>query len=168
MLPRTSARIHLDHLRFNFREIVKKIAPARLIPVVKADAYGHGAIPVSRCLVDEGADFLAVAQYPEARELRDSGIDVPILIFGRLFPDELPEAVRAGFRITLFGVEDIRWIERVPGSHAARVHVNVETGMGRVGVLFDQEPELLRPFDTLAALCLGGIVQSFCHLGRGR
>ncbi|MBR9985275.1 MAG: alanine racemase [Desulfosarcina sp.] len=144
---RTSARIHLDHLRFNFREIVKKIAPARLIPVVKADAYGHGAIPVSRCLVDEGADFLAVAQFQEARELRDSGIDVPVLIFGRLFPDELPEAIRAGFRITLFGVEDIRWIERVPGSQTARVHVNVETGMGRVGVLLDQEPEF---FDHLA------------------
>ena len=143
---RTSAWIHLDHLRFNFREIVKKIAPARLIPVVKADAYGHGAIPVSRCLVDQGADFLAVAQYQEARELRDSGIDVPILIFGRLFPDELPEAIRAGFRITLFGVEDIRWIERVPGSLSARVHVNVETGMGRVGVLVDQEPEF---FDHL-------------------
>ncbi len=147
MHPRTSARIHLDRLRFNFREIVKKIAPARLIPVVKADAYGHGAIPVSRCLVGEGADFLAVAQYQEARELRDSGIDVPILIFGRLFPDELCGAIRAGFRITLFGVEDIRWIERVPGSQAACVHVNVETGMGRVGVLIDQEPEF---FDHLA------------------
>jgi alanine racemase len=146
MHPQTCARIHLDRLRFNFREIRKKIAPARLIPVVKADAYGHGAIPVSRCLIDEGADFLAVAQYQEARELRDSGIDVPILIFGRLFPDELPEAIRAGFRITLFGVEDIRWIERVPGSQAACVHVNVETGMGRAGVLFDQEPEF---FDHL-------------------
>ncbi|MEE4112071.1 MAG: alanine racemase [Desulfobacteraceae bacterium] len=147
MRPRTSARIYLDHLRFNFGEIAKRIAPARLIPVVKADAYGHGAIPVSRCLVDEGADFLAVAQYQEARELRDSGIDVPILIFGRLFPDELPGAIRAGFRISLFGVEDIRWIERVPGSQAACVHVNVETGMGRVGVLIDQEPEF---FDHLA------------------
>ena len=146
MHPRTCARIHLDHLRFNYREIRKKIAPAGLIPVVKADAYGHGAIPVSRCLVDEGADFLAVAQYQEARELRDSGIDVPILIFGRLFPDQLPAAIRAGFRITLFGVEDIRWIERVPGSQAACVHVNVETGMGRVGVLLDQEPEF---FDHL-------------------
>ena len=147
MHPRTCARIHLDHLRFNFREIRKKIAPARLIPVVKADAYGHGAISVSRCLVNEGADLLAVAQYQEAMELRDSGIDVPILIFGRLFPDEIPEAIRAGFRITLFGVEDIRWIEKVPGNQAAHVHVNVETGMGRVGVLPEREPEF---FDHLA------------------
>ena len=147
MHPRTCAWIHLNHLRFNFREIRNKIAPARPIPVVKADAYGHGAIPVARCLVDEGTDLLAVAQFQEAMELRHSGIDVPILIFGRLFPDELPEAMRAGFRITLFGVEDIRWIEKAPGSQAAKVHVNVETGMGRVGVLPKREPEF---FDHLA------------------
>ena len=141
MHPRTCAWIHLDHLRFNFREIRNKIAPARPIPVVKADAYGHGAVPVARCLVDEGGDLLAVAQYQEAMELRHSGIDVPILIFGRLFPDEIPEAMRAGFRITLFGAEDIRWIENAPGSQTAQVHVNVETGMGRVGVLPEREPE---------------------------
>ena len=146
MHPRTCARIHLDRLRFNFHGIRKQIAPSRLIPVVKADAYGHGAIPVSRCLVDEGADMLAVAQYQEAMELRDSGIDVPILIFGRLTPDELPNAMRAGFRISLFGIDDIRWIEKAPGDQSAHVHVNVETGMGRVGVLLTQEPNF---FDHL-------------------
>jgi alanine racemase len=147
MNPQTCARIHLDHLRFNFREIRKKIAPARLIPVVKADAYGHGAVPVSRCLVEEGGDMLAVAQYREAMELRESGIDVPILIFGRLFPDELPDAIRAGFRISLFTTDDIRWIERASGSQAAHVHVKVETGMGRVGVQPEREPDF---FETLS------------------
>ena len=140
MHPRTCARIHLDHLRFNYHEVLKRIAPARLIPVVKADAYGHGAVAVSRCLVDEGTSLLAVAQFQEAMVLRDSGIEVPILIFGRLMPNELPEAIRAGFRITLFGVEDIDWIEKIPGNSPAHVHVNVETGMGRVGVLLDREP----------------------------
>jgi alanine racemase len=147
MQPRTCARIHLDHLRCNFREIRNRIAPARLIPVVKADAYGHGAILVARCLVDEGADFLAVAQFQEALALRESGLEVPVLIFGRLFPDELPEAMRAGFRMTLSCMQDIRWIEEVPGNRAAHVHVNVETGMGRVGVLLDREPEF---FDHLS------------------
>jgi alanine racemase len=146
MHPCTCAYIHLDHLRFNYREITKQISPARLIPVVKADAYGHGAVEVSRCLVDEGASLLAVAQFQEAMALRDSGIDVPILIFGRIMPEELPEAIRAGFRITVFGEEDIRWIEQLTGSGQAHVHVNVETGMGRVGVLLDREPDF---FDRL-------------------
>jgi alanine racemase len=146
MHPRTCAQIHLDHLRFNFREIRKKIAPADLIPVVKADAYGHGAAAVSRCLVNEGAALLAVAQFQEAMELRESGVDVPILVFGRLFPDELPHAIRVGLRITLFGTEDIAWIAQVPGSQPARVHVNVETGMGRVGVMPDRQADF---FDAL-------------------
>lgn len=135
MQPVTCARIHLDHLRANYREITRAIAPARLIPVVKADAYGHGAVAVSRTLVDAGAGLLAVAQYGEAMTLRESGIDVPILIFGRLFPDELIGAIRAGFHITLFGPADIRWIHKLPSDYPAHVHVNVETGMGRVGVL---------------------------------
>ena len=140
MIHRTCARIHLDHLRHNFRAIQRTIAPARLIPVVKADAYGHGAVVVSRCLVDQGARMLAVAQFQEAMALRDSGIEIPILIFGRVFPDALPEAIRSGFRITLFGAEDIDWIERAAGQQPAHVHVNVETGMGRVGLLPDREP----------------------------
>lgn len=139
----TCARIHLNRLRFNYREICKKIAPARLIPVVKADAYGHGAVPVSRCLVDEGAELLAVAQYQEAMELRESGIRIPILVFGRIMPDVLPEAIRAGFRITLFGEEDIDWIEKASGSQQAAVHVNFETGMGRVGVMPDRVTQFL-------------------------
>ena len=114
-----------------------------MIPVVKADAYGHCASVVSKCLVKEGAKMLAVAQFQEAMELRDNGIHVPILIFGRLFPEELPDAILAGFRITLFGVEDIDWIEKTSGSRRAVVHVNFETGMGRVGVTPDRVPQFL-------------------------
>ncbi|GAB6907520.1 Alanine racemase 1 [Desulfosarcina cetonica] len=135
MFARTLATIHLDHLRANYRQIQQHIQPARLIPVVKADAYGHGAVAVSRCLVEAGAHLLAVAQFQEAMTLRDSGIQAPILIFGRLFPDELPAAIRAGFRISLFCREDLGWVEEAAGDQPAHVHVKVETGMGRVGVL---------------------------------
>lgn len=161
MHPRTCARIHLEHLRFNFREIRKKIAPARLIAVVKADAYGHGAVAVSRCLVDEGAQLLAVAQFEEAMELRDSGIDAPILIFGRLFPNELADAIRAGFRITLCAREDIRWIEQASGDQPAYVHVNVETGMGRVGVMPDQQSDFFNHLIHSRRCILEGVYSHF-------
>jgi alanine racemase len=157
----TYARIHLDRLRFNFHQIQKKIAPARLIPVVKADAYGHGAIAISKCLVNEGALLLAVAQFQEAMELRDSGIDVPILIFGRLFPKELKDAIRAGFRITLFGVEDIRWIEALSSTRPAHVHVNMETGMGRVGVLPSQEETFFQALSQSNRCIWEGIYSHF-------
>ncbi len=140
MSAKTFAEINLDHLIYNIRAIQQKIFPSDIIPVVKADAYGHGAVAVTKRLVKDGFKMFAVAQFQEAMELRESGISQPILIFGRLFPDEIPEAIKAGFRITLFGEADIRWIEKAGQEKSANVHVNVDTGMGRIGVLPDREP----------------------------
>ncbi len=144
---RTVAEIHLDHLAHNARAIRDRVAPAQVIPVVKADAYGHGAIPVTRRLLREGFSMFAVARLEEALELRESGISSPILVFGRLFPDEIPQAVQADLRISLFGNEDLDWIEAARQSKPAHVHVKFDTGMGRVGVL---APERLQLQDRLA------------------
>ncbi len=148
MSTKTFAEINLNNLVHNVNAIKEKVAPSEIIPVVKANAYGHGAVAVTKRLLKEGLSRFAVAQFKEAMELRDSGISSPILIFGRLFPDEIPEAINAGFRISLFGTEDIRWIEKANPKKPANVHVNVETGMGRIGVLLDREPDF---FDTLLA-----------------
>jgi alanine racemase len=140
MNAKTYAEINLDHLIYNIRAIQQKVFPSEIIPVVKADAYGHGAVAVTKRLVKDGFKIFAVAQFQEAMELRESGISQPVLIFGRLFPNEIPEAIKAGFRITLFGEADLRWIEKAGQEKPANVHVNVETGMGRIGVLLDREP----------------------------
>ena len=148
MTTKTVAQINLNNLVHNVNAIRKKVAPSDIIPVVKANAYGHGAVAVTRRLVKEEITGFAVAQFQEALELRDSGISQPILIFGRLFPDEIPEAIKAGFRITVFGKEDIRWIEKAGQEKPANVHVNIDTGMGRIGVLFELGPDF---FDELLA-----------------
>ncbi len=142
----TCAEINLNNLAYNIHAIQQKVLPSKLIPVVKADAYGHGAVPVTKRLVKEGFKIFAVAQFQEAMDLRESGFTQSILILGRLFPGEIPGAIKAGFRITVFGKEDIRWIEEAGQELHAFVHVNVETGMGRMGVLLDQEPDF---FDYL-------------------
>jgi alanine racemase len=146
MNHRTCAEINLDNLASNIRAIQQKVLPSKVIPVLKADAYGHGVIPVAKRLAREGFKVFAVAQFQEAMELRESGFRQPVLIFGRLFPREIPEAIRAGFRISVFGEQDIRWIEEAAQELPAFVHVNVETGMGRVGLLVDQQPSF---FDYL-------------------
>ena len=122
MNTQTCAEINLDHLVFNFKAIRQKVNPAKLIPVVKADAYGHGAVSVSRCLAAEGVDLFAVALFEEALELRESGLTQPILIFGRLFPHEIRTAIEADFRITLFGEEDLQWIEKAGADRPAHPH----------------------------------------------
>jgi alanine racemase len=137
----TLAEINLSHLSHNILAVQQRVSPSMVIPVVKADAYGHGAVPVTKHLVKEGFKFFAVAQFQEAMELRESGVTKPILIFGRLFPEEIPFAIKAGFRMSVFGKEDIRWIENAGQEQWANVHVNLDTGMGRMGVLPDQESD---------------------------
>ena len=144
----TRAEINLDNLSHNIRAIQQKVSPSGVIPVVKADAYGHGAVPVSKRLAREGFTMVAVSRLEEAMELRESGVAQSILIFGRLFPDEIPAAIKAGFRLTVCCVEDIRWIEEARQEQPAFVHVNVDTGMGRIGLMAKQAPpcfdELIR------------------------
>jgi len=142
----TRAEINLDNLSYNIRAIQQKVSPSRVIPVVKADAYGHGAVPVSRRLAKEGFTMVAVSRLEEAMELRESGVVQSILIFGRLFPDEIPAAIKAGFRLTVCGAEDIRWIEEAAQEQPALVHVNLDTGMGRMGLIHHQASQC---FDEL-------------------
>lgn len=144
----TYAEVNLDNLAHNVNCIRGKVAPAKIIAVVKANAYGHGAVPVARRLVREGVGMFAVARFGEAMELRESGIRRPVLVLGRLFGRQIPEAVKAGLRITLFGEEDLRWVEGAVTDTPATVHVKVETGMGRTGVLAAGVPGF---FERLAA-----------------
>lgn len=143
---KTYAEIDLNNLAYNVGKIREKVAPARVIAVVKADAYGHGAVPVTKRLVAEGLDRFAVARFQEAMELRESGITEPILVLGRIFPGDIAQAIKAGIRITAFGEEDLRWIEDAGADLPAFVHVKLETGMGRMGILPEKAPHF---FDRL-------------------
>ncbi|MFW6147617.1 MAG: alanine racemase, partial [Thermodesulfobacteriota bacterium] len=147
MKPESRAEINLNNLSFNILAIQRKVWPSRLIPVVKADAYGHGAVPVSKHLQKKGFTMMAVSSLEEALELRESGVTQSILIFGRLFPDEIRTAIKAGFRMTICGADDIYWIEQAAQVQPAYVHVNIDTGMGRIGVMADQTSQC---FDELA------------------
>lgn len=99
--------------------------PSPLCAVVKADAYGHGVGPVARAALRGGASWLAVATADEARELRTAGVDGPILVMGALTPDELRTAGEADADI-------VAWTDEVAQT-ARRVHVKLDTGMGRLG-----------------------------------
>ncbi len=146
---KTYAEINLDNLAHNIGCIRQKVAPSGLIPVIKAGAYGHGAVPVAKRLVREGCTMFAVARFEEAMELRDSGISQRILLLGRIFPDDIAQAVKAGLIISIFGQEDLRLVEKACGdfgTHAV-AHVKIDSGMGRVGLLLPKAADL---FERLA------------------
>ncbi len=110
--------------------------------VVKADAYGHGAVPVARVLVDEGVGWLAVATVPEAVELREAGIDTRVLVFAAPLPDFLPAYVAHGLDAVVSSAEVAdAVVARAPG---VPVHVKVDTGMHRIGVRPEDAPDVVR------------------------
>ena len=133
----TVAEINLDAIAFNLRRIRELVGPdVKICPAVKADAYGHGAIPVSRTVLDAGAEMLSVAFVEEAVELREAGIQAPILLLGCAFPDQIPEIVEHDITSTVCDLDFARSLSREAQSAGkrAKVHIKVDTGMGRIGM----------------------------------
>jgi alanine racemase len=123
------ATIDLGAVRHNVGLLRAAVAPAAVWAVVKADGYGHGAVPVARAALEAGADGLCVAIVDEGRELREAGIDVPILVLAEPPVHRLADAAWLGLRIAVYSAEAI---EALRGT-AATVHLKLDTGMHRVG-----------------------------------
>jgi alanine racemase len=133
-LPRTAwLELDLDALAANLGVIRELAGPGTAVhPVVKADAYGHGAVPVARALAAAGADGFCVAAFDEAVQLRDAGIELPVLVLFPIPGGLVSEAARRGIAVT---VGDGRLLEELlrAGEPALDVHLEVETGLGRGG-----------------------------------
>ena len=135
---RTWAEISLENLRHNYEAIRKSLpTDCRFLGVVKADAYGHGALPVSRLLQEAGADYLAVSCLDEALELRRGGITMPILILGHtpyeytgtLIEEKITQTVTCLAKALEYSAE----AERL--GRSLKIHIKLDTGMSRLGFL---------------------------------
>ena len=132
--------VDLQALRSNFHQATENLPDGLpTIAIVKANAYGHGAVPVSQTLVKEGACILGVATVLEARELREAGIEGRILILGRMVAEEIPAALRWQTEITLHHSEmaDLLSATAAAKGVTVPVHIKVDTGMTRLG--FDRQ-----------------------------
>ena len=134
---RTWAEIDLGNLEHNYRALRACAPESRFLGVVKANAYGHGAVPVARKLEQLGADYLAVACLAEAQELREAGVQMPVMILGAT-PAEFAEEVVAGaFTQAVFTAELAQALSQaaVKLEKTVKVHVKLDTGMSRLGLL---------------------------------
>ncbi len=130
---RALARVDLGAIERNCARLAAIAAPARLCAVVKADGYGHGAVPAARAAQAGGAHWLAVATADEAAGLRAGGIDGPLLIMGALSAAELTVALRARADVVVWRQEHVAALDAHPDAEGAGVHVKLDTGMGRLG-----------------------------------
>ena len=166
------AEIDLDAIGDNVRAIRNAVGmQPHIMAVVKANAYGHGAVAVAWASLQAGATWLGVARLEEAIELREAGLTAPILILGHCPPGCVPEALAWDIRLTVSSVREARemarWASAAGGT--LRLHLKVDTGMGRLGMLAG--PELggdlenavqeIAEIQGLAAISLEGVFTHF-------
>ena len=169
ILRRTWAEIDLDALAHNYRQARKRTGPnVKYLGVVKADAYGHGALQVAKKLEELGTDYLAVSSLDEARELRHGGVNPPILILGHTPPEMVPQLIAYGITQAVSAKAKA---EEYSAAAAAcggtlKVHIKVDTGMSRLGFLvrdghFDGGVEAIAASCALPHLEAEGIFTHF-------
>jgi alanine racemase len=130
--------VDLGALRHNYRQLRGLCAPGvKLMAVVKADAYGHGLLPAARALAGEGADYLGVGSLEEGQALRQAGLTLPVLLLLGILPAEAGPAVGADLEVALFRLDVAQALAAAAAAQGKRagVHLKVDTGMGRLGLL---------------------------------
>ena len=163
------AEVDLGAIRANYEAIKRNIrGGAKLCAVVKADAYGHGAIPVARVAVECGAAYLAVATVSEAIELRQAGFTTPILLLGVVRPEDAGAVVDYDVTQVVCQLELARAIsaEAVRQHKVAKVHLKVETGMGRIGVRPEEIGVLAAAVKQLPGIEIEGMFSHFAMADR--
>ena len=151
-------------LRHNFK-ILKGLIPrtTRVMAVVKANAYGHGLVPMAQELELIGTDWLGVANVAEGAVIREAGVRVPILLLSATLPEEMEEAVRKKLTLTLSSHEEAKQVDRVARAlkRKADVHFKIDTGMGRLGCWHAQAQNELARIRRLPGLAVTGLCTHF-------
>jgi alanine racemase len=165
---RVWAEIDLDALTSNLRRVRELAGPAKgVMAIVKANAYGHGAVPIAWHLAAQGVSALGVGDSEEAMELRRAGISIPILILGAIIPGELADVVDHDIAVTVHSAERVRRLAR-EGRRAGRpvsVHLKVDTGMGRLGCTPAIAVEIAQLVRDTEFLRLDGLCTHFSSAG---
>lgn len=157
----TRAEIDLDAIAHNLQVVREHVRPARVLAVIKADAYGHGVVPVALRLQDEGVGGFGVALAEEGIELRDAGVTADILVLNGVYGSAHSDVLRAGLTPVVYDLDQVRAFAEAAGSREFGIHLKVDTGMGRLGV----RPELLAAFlEGLAAFAGARIDGVMTHL----
>jgi alanine racemase len=160
----TVAEIDLRALGFNYRQIRERLPEdVCILAVVKADAYGHGAVAISRELARLGAAYLGVATADEGIELREAGVRAPILILGGVYGEEADQIVAFDLATTVFHEDSLRRLSLAANARGkcAKVHLKVDTGMARLGSTADLWPALLKKSKSLPGIEVEGILSHF-------
>lgn len=160
----TYAEIDLSALKHNYG-LLRSSIPRRteILAVVKADAYGHGFMDISRELEDLGVNAFGVAFLAEGIQLRKSGSDKPILLLGGVYPGQERKCIGYNLSTAVFTLEQAQALNLAAGKlfRKAQVHLKIDTGMGRLGIPYDEIPAFLVELKKLQNIALEGVISHF-------
>ncbi len=159
----TYAEIDLQAISHNVVQL-KSLLPtgSKMMGVVKANGYGHGSVPVAKTMLEQGVDFLMVALLEEAIVLRESGINVPILVIGRVAPEYVHVAAEMDITLAVFQLDWLRDVEKIGLKKPVSTHLELETGMGRTGVETEKVlTEILTEYSKSDSIRLDGVFTHF-------
>lgn len=157
----TLAIIDRAAIQSNYLELKRNIAEGvEMLAVVKANAYGHGAAEVAKALEQVGCCFFGVALCEEGVELRGAGIKSPIIVLGGVYPNQIRDAVEYGLTPVVFDIETARILDSLSAKTGKKinVHVKIDTGMGRLGLLPYQVVPFFKALKGLSNIEIGGIL----------
>ncbi len=161
----TYVEVRLDRLTQNLAAIRRRVAPARVMAVLKANAYGHGLVDVARHLTRQGIDYLGVAFLEEGILLREQGVSAPILVLGGIMGNQVPLFLDYDLALTASSVEKLMHVEAEARRRGvtARVHLKIDTGMERIGVHYYSAGELLDAALSCSHCQVEGIYSHFAN-----
>lgn len=159
----TLVEVNLTRLTENLHLIQNKVAPAKVMTILKANAYGHGLVEIARHVVSHGADYLGVAVLEEGILLREQGITAPILVLGGIMGNQVPLFLQHDLTLTASSVEKLEQVEAAAAQlHLpARVHLKIDTGMERIGVHYYSAGALLEASLRCRNVTIEGIFSHF-------
>lgn len=162
----TWADIDTDAFVRNCATVAKRLpADAKLIAVMKANAYGHGAVPLAKRLMPDGAAMIAVILLEEALEIRRAGVTLPILIMGPLEPQQIAIAVDEKMTIGVPGPEELDAVAKVARDRDVHIHLKLDSGMGRMGSTVDELPRVVEILRATPRIKLDAIYTHFANSG---
>src|SRR4030065_841893 len=160
----TLVEVDLNRRAQNFQAIRQHVAPARVMPILKANAYGHGLLRLAQLMESLGADYIGVAVLEEGILLRETGIRMPILVLGGILGNQVPGFLKYDLTITASSIDKLSQVDEMAAQMGvkAKVHLKIDTGMERIGGHFYNSPGFLEASLKCRSVNLERLSSHFC------
>jgi len=161
----TRVEVDLNAIKANYKKVKKQVGNCKIMPILKANAYGHGLLRIAQLFEDLKADYLGVAVVEEGIFLREKGINIPILVLGGVWGNQVPLFLKHNLTITASSIDKLNQIDDTAGvmKVKAKVHLKIDTGMERIGVHYYNAENFLDAAYKFKNIEVEGIYSHFAN-----